>query len=103
MEQKPNISDFKRDIKIYFTIIAMTALILGIHHLNLGTWGIALIVLVAVSEATILGYFFMHLMTKKKTIHLVLLLTLIVFLSLLFWPAWDVAYSPRSPSEFTTF
>ena len=103
MEQPPNPSEFKRDIQIYFTIIAMTGLILGIHHLQLGTLGIALIVLVAACEAAILGYFFMHLMTKKKTIHLVLLLTLIVFVTLLFWPAWDVAYSPRTPSEFTHY
>jgi len=50
-----------------------------------------------------LAFYFMHLMTKKKTIHLVLLLTVIVFVTLLFWPAWDVAYSPRTPSEFTTY
>lgn len=103
MEQHQNQSEFKRDIKIYFTIIALLALILGIHHLDLGTLGIALIVMVAVTEAAILGYFFMHLMTKKKTVHLVLLLTVIVFLTLLFWPAWDIAYSPRTSSEFTHF
>jgi len=103
MDQKSNQSEFKRDINIYFTIIALTALILGIHHLQLGTIGIALIVMVAITEAVILGYFFMHLMTKKKTIHFVLLLTVVVFLTLLFWPAWDVAYSPRTPSEFTQY
>ena len=95
--------DFKRDIQIYFSILALTGVILFVHHLNLGVLGIALIVMVAMSEAAILGFFFMHLMTKKKTIHLVLLLTLIVFLSLLFWPAWDIAYSPRTPSEFTQY
>ena len=103
MEQNTNKSEFKRDIQVYLTIIALTGLILGIHHWRLGAWGIALIVMVAVIEATTLGYFFMHLMTKKKTIHLVLLLTIIVFLSLLFWPAWDIAYSPRTPSEFTKY
>ena len=102
MEQKPILSEFKRDIQIYFTIIGLTALILLIHHLRLGALGIAFIVMMAMTEAVILGYFFMHLMTKKKTIHLVLLLTIIVFLSLLFWPAWDIAYSPRTPSEFIT-
>ncbi len=102
MEQNLNQSEFKRDLRIYFTIILLTGLILGIHHFHLGALGITLIVLGAASEAAILGYFFMHLMTKKKTIHLVLLLTVIVFLSLLFWPAWDVAYSPRTPSEFTS-
>jgi hypothetical protein len=50
-----------------------------------------------------LAYYFMHLMTKKKTVHLVLLLTIIVFINLLFWPAWDVAYSPRTHSELTVF
>jgi caa(3)-type oxidase subunit IV len=95
--------EFKRDIRIYLTIIALTGVILGIHHLHLGSLGITLIVLVAASEAVILGYFFMHLMTKKKTLHLVLLLTFVVFLNLLFWPAWDIAYSPRTPSEFTHY
>jgi len=103
MEQVPHKDEFKRDIRIYFTIIALIALILIIHQLHLGILGIALIVTIAVGEAAILGYFFMHLMTKKKTIHLVLLLTVIVFLTLLFWPAWDVFYSPRTPSEFTSY
>ena len=74
-------------------------MIVGIHHLNLGTFGMSLIVLIAVIEAAILGFFFMHLIAKKKTIHLVLLLTLIVFLSLLFWPTWDMTYSPRMPGD----
>ena len=103
MDENLNQSEFKRVKQIYFAIIALTALILAIHHLHLGTLGIAFIVMVAISEATILVYFFMHLMTKKKTIHLVLLLTVIVFLTLLFWPAWDIAYSPRTPSEFTHY
>ena len=103
MEQHSNQPEFKRDVLIYLSIIAMTGLILVIHHLHLGVLGIALIVMVAISEAAILAYFFMHLMTKKKTIHLVLLLTIVVFLSLLFWPAWDIAYSPRTPSEFTHY
>jgi caa(3)-type oxidase subunit IV len=96
----PSGSESKRDIRIYFTIIILIGLIIGIHHLRLGLLGIVLIVLIAVCEASILAYYFMHLMTKKKTIHLVLLLTVVVFLTLLFWPAWDVAYSPRTPSEF---
>lgn len=103
MEQQSNQSEFKRDILIYCSIIAMTGLIVGISHLQLKVLGIFLIVPIACIEAGILAYYFMHLMTKKKTVHLVLLLTVIVFLSLLFWPAWDVAYSPRTPSEFTTY
>jgi caa(3)-type oxidase subunit IV len=96
----PTGSESKRDIRIYFTILILIGVILGIHLLHLGLLGIALIVLIAVMEASILAYYFMHLMTKRKTIHLVLLLTVVVFLTLIFWPAWDVAYSPRTPSEF---
>ena len=103
MENNSNQSEFKQVRLIYIAIILLTGLILFIHHLHLGVLGIALIVMVAVFEATVLGYFFMHLMTKKKTIHLVLLLTIIVFITLLFWPAWDIAYSPRTPSEFTQY
>ena len=102
MAQVSERSEFNRDLLIYFSIIVLTGLIVGISHLQLKTLGIFLIVPIACIEAGILGYYFMHLMTKKKTIHLVLLLTVIVFLTLLFWPAWDVAYSPRTPSEFTS-
>jgi len=103
MEENSQQDEFQRDILIYFSIIAMMGLIILISHLQLKVWGIFLIVSIACVEAGILAYYFMHLMTKKKTVHLVLLLTVVVFLSLLFWPAWDVAYSPRTHSEFTTF
>ena len=103
MSENSNKDEFKRDLLIYFSIIALTILIVTINHLQLGALGIWLIVPIACAEAAILASFFMHLMTKKKTIQLVLLLTIIVFLGLLFWPAWDVAYSPRIPSEFTKF
>ncbi len=95
-------SDFKKDIFIYFSILALTGCIIFIHHLQLKLLGIFLIVTVAITEASILAYFFMHLTTKRKTIHLLLLLTLIVFVTLVFWPAWDVGYSPRTPSDYRT-
>jgi hypothetical protein len=101
MEQS-NQSEFKRDILIYFSIICMTALIIGIHALNLHLIGIFLTVAVAATEACILAYFFMHLTVKRRTIHLLLLMTIVFFLGLLFWPAWDVGYSPRTISEYVT-
>jgi len=103
MEQNSEQSDFKRDILIYLGIIAMTVLIIGISHLQLKAWGIFLIVSIACIEAGILAYYFMHLVARKRAIHLVLLLTIVVFLNLLFWPAWDIAYSPRTHSELTVF
>jgi caa(3)-type oxidase subunit IV len=103
MEEHQNPSELKRDLLIYFSIIAMTAVIVTIGLLRLGTIGIFLIVPIACIEAGILAYYFMHLMVKKKTIHLLILLTIIVFINLLFWPAWDVVYSPRTPSELTRF
>ena len=103
MEDHLQKDEFKRDLLIYFSIIALTGLIVTISHLQLKVLGIFLIVPIACAEAGVLAFFFMHLMTKKKTIHLVLLLTLVVFITLLFWPAWDVAYSPRTPSEFTHY
>lgn len=101
MEQKNNQPEFKRDILIYVCIVCLTALIVTISHFHLKLPGDILIVAIAACEALLVGYYFMHLMTKKKTIHLILFLTFVVFLSLLFWPAWDILYSPRTPSEFT--
>ncbi len=103
MEEHSQQDDFKRDLLIYFSIIALVGLIIFISHLQLKTLGIFLIIPIACTEAGILGFYFMHLMTKKRTVHLLLLLTVIVFITLLFWPAWDVAYSPRTPSEFTVY
>ncbi|MDE2028001.1 MAG: hypothetical protein KGK03_10825 [Candidatus Omnitrophica bacterium] len=99
MEQQP--SELKRDLLIYGIVIVLLCVILTINHLHLGVPGIVLIILVACCEAGILAYFFMHLAGKKKTLHMLLLLTIVVFLSLLFWPVWDILYSPRTPSEFT--
>ncbi|MBF0490103.1 MAG: cytochrome C oxidase subunit IV family protein [Candidatus Omnitrophica bacterium] len=94
-------TDSSKDILIYIGMICLTALIVGISHLKLGALGIALIVLIACFEVGLVGFYFMHLMTKKKTIHLILFFTFIFFLSLLFWPAWDILFSPRTPSEYS--
>jgi caa(3)-type oxidase subunit IV len=102
MENNQSHSDLKRDLTIYGAIIVLTALIVTISHLNLGVVGIFLIVPIACAEASVLAYFFMHLSENKKAVHLLLLLTIVVFLSLLFWPAWDIVYSPRTHSEYNT-
>ncbi len=103
MENNSNQLELKRDLVVYFSVIILLGIIVFINHLQLKTLGIFLIVPIACLEACILAYYFMHLMTKKKTVHLIILLTVIVFVNLLFWPAWDVVYSPRTPSELTKF
>ena len=100
MSDQHNNSSAPKDSVIYLGILLMTGVIIFIHYLNLGLWGIALMVTLALTNASILAYFFMHLASKKRTIHLLILLTAIVFLTLLFWPAWDVGYSPRTPSDY---
>ena len=102
MSEHTEKSDFKKDLAIYFSIMAITGLVIFIHTLHLKLLGIMLIVSLVITEASILVYFFMHLMTKRKAIHLLLLLTIIVFVTLIFWPAWDVGYSPRTPSDYRT-
>lgn len=98
MEQK---SDFKHEIMIYFSILVLTAGIVGISYLKLQSFGMFVILAVASFEVAVVGFYFMHLMTKKKTIHIILSLTFLFFLNLLLWPAWDIAYSPRPASEYT--
>ena len=100
MSEQLEKNDLKKDIIIYFSILLITSLIIFIHYLHLKLLGIALMVGLALTEAGILAYFFMHLMTKRRTIHLLLLLTAIAFVTLLFWPAWDIGYSPRTPSDY---
>ncbi|MDE1921206.1 MAG: hypothetical protein KGJ09_06540 [Candidatus Omnitrophica bacterium] len=102
MEDHSNSADLKRDILIYGAIVVLTVLIVLISRFHLGVLGIFIIVPIACTEAGVLAYFFMHLSAKQKTLHMLLLLTIVVFLSLLFWPVWDILYSPRTPSAYTT-
>jgi len=102
MTENSDQSEFKKDILVYVGIVCLIGFIVFISHLHLKLLGITMIVTVALAEALLVGYYFMHLMTKKKTIHLVLFLTFVIFLFLLIWPAWDIADSPRVPSPYVT-
>ena len=101
MEKNPHNSNPKKDLLIYFSIIALTALIVTIHFLHLGTMGIVLILFIAIFEAVILAFNFMHLINKGAIIYALLLLTVLFFLGLIFWPGWDISNSPRTSSEYT--
>jgi caa(3)-type oxidase subunit IV len=101
MEKNEHISDPKKEALIYISILVLTATVIGIHYLHLGTLGIALIVSIVSFEAYLLAYYFMHLVHTRLIINIVLLLTILFFLGLVFWPAWDIGFSPRTPSEYT--
>jgi hypothetical protein len=93
-------SNSKKEYIVFGGVVCTTAAIIGISFLHLHMLGIALIVILACAEAVVLAYAFMHLKSKKQTLQILLLLTLVAFFSLLFWPAWDIAYSPRENSEY---
>jgi len=101
MEKNEHISDPKKEALIYLSILALTATVIGIHYLNLGIWGIALTVAIVSFEACLLAYHFMHLIHTRLIINIILVLTVLFFLGLVFWPAWDIGYSPRTPSEYS--
>lgn len=93
-------SDPKNDKKIFIAVLLTTAVIITIGLMRLGTIGIILMVTLATIEVVVMAYNFMHLKTRRKTVHLLLILTIIVVVGLLFWPAWDILYSPRQHSDY---
>ena len=84
--------DIDRQVKIYITVfvalMALTLVTVAISYLHLSTpMAIALALLVATVKGTLVACYFMHLISEKKVIYAVLVLTAVFFVALLALPA----------------
>lgn len=84
--------DLDRQVRIYIivfvTLMALTLVTVAISYLDLPTpMAIALALLVATIKGSLVASYFMHLISEKKLIYAVLLLTAVFFVALLALPA----------------
>jgi hypothetical protein len=82
----------KKDIMIFVAFIALTLLIAAV---NLGKPRLTVTIPLLFLEGALIFYYFTHLVSRQKAVIFVLLLTVVLVVSLLFWPGWDFFYSTR--------
>jgi cytochrome c oxidase subunit 4 len=85
-------ADIDRHVRIYITVfvalMALTIVTVAISYLDLPTaMAITVALLVATVKGALVACYFMHLISEKKLIYVVLVLTTVFFLALLALPA----------------
>jgi len=85
-------ADIDRHVRVYITVfvalMALTVITVAISYLHLPTaMAISVALLVATIKGSLVACYFMHLISEKKLIYAVLLLTAVFFVALLALPA----------------
>jgi|SRR5687768_2748493 cytochrome c oxidase subunit 4 len=85
-------ADIDRHVRVYITVfvalMALTIVTVAISYLDLPTaMAITVALLVATVKGALVACYFMHLISEKKLIYAVLVLTTVFFLALLALPA----------------
>ncbi len=83
--------DIKKHVRVYITVFvalaALTVITVGISYLHLPThWAILFALLVATIKGTLVACYFMHLISERKVIYLILLICAFFFAVLMWAP-----------------
>ena len=85
------VEDIKKETRVYILVFvalaALTVVTVAVSYLHL-SFGAAVVValFIASIKGTLVAGYFMHLISERKLVYAVLLLTLIFFLALIFLP-----------------
>lgn len=75
-------------IVVFVALLALTAVTVGVSYLHLEvTEAVTVALLIAVFKASLVALFFMHLISERQVIFLILAFTVAFFFVLLFVPA----------------
>jgi cytochrome c oxidase subunit 4 len=85
--------DIDRQVRVYITVfvalMALTLVTVAVSYLDLSTpMAIAVALLVATVKGTLVACYFMHLISERRLIYVVLAITAIKFVALLALPAF---------------
>ena len=76
-------------IIVFVALMVLTVVTVAVYYLKLSvTAAIIVALFIASIKATLVASFFMHLISEKKLIYSVLILTVVFFLVLLLVPLW---------------
>ncbi len=86
-------ADVQKQVKIYirvfFALAVLTVLTVGVSYLKMPVaMGITVALFIALVKSSLVAAFFMHLVTEKKVIWLVLAFAFAFFVVLLLYPSW---------------
>jgi cytochrome c oxidase subunit IV len=106
--------EIRRYLMVFGALAALTIITVAISQLHLPTWqAIVLGLLVATVKGTLVAAFFMHLLSERKLIYAVLVLTVFFFGVMLWgpwhhrnnaadsWPGYDLNASQPAPAAAT--
>lgn len=89
-------SDSRRHILTLAAQLGLMLATVAVSRLDLGVrFGAAAVMLLAAANATVVAVALMGVRRDGLLVRLLAVLTLVVILGLLIWPAWDVAYRVR--------
>ncbi|MDP2654201.1 MAG: cytochrome C oxidase subunit IV family protein [Candidatus Omnitrophota bacterium] len=91
MHSDSNPHEIKKEVKVYLTVFGallfLTLVTVGVSYLHLNLLGAVILALVIASiKAALVACFFMHLISERAIIYIVLIFTVIFFLALVFLP-----------------
>ena len=86
-----SVEEIKKETRVYVLVFvalaALTLVTVGVSYLDLGVaGGIALALLIAAIKGSLVAAFFMHLISERRLVYAVLILTAAFFLALIFLP-----------------
>ncbi len=86
-------ADIDRHVRIYITVfvalMALTLVTVAVSYLDLSTpMAVGVALLIATVKGSLVACYFMHLISEKKLIYAVLVITVIKFVALLALPAF---------------
>ncbi len=88
--------DSRRHLLTFALQVALMLATVGVSRIDLGVrLGAAVVMLLAAANATVVAVALMGVRRDGLLVRLLAVLTLVVILGLLIWPAWDVAYRVR--------
>jgi cytochrome c oxidase subunit 4 len=91
------VEEIQKEKRVYFTVFGglaiLTALTVAVAYVHLvHRWAIVVALLIASVKGFLVAGFFMHLLTEKKLIYSVLVLT-VFFFAVLMWGPWHHWYN----------
>lgn len=90
----------RKEIRKYLTVFAclagLTIITVAISYMHLPTWqAVALALVVATVKGSLVAAFFMHLLSERKLIYAVLVLT-VFFFGVMIWAPWHHRHNAQS-------
>ncbi len=81
--------EVRKYIVVFVALAILTVLTVAVSYLHMPLWAaIAVALAIASVKGTLVAAVFMHLLSEKKIIWLVLAFAMAFFLVLLLWPSW---------------